>query len=189
MKNALAKIQPIAVERIFLDLSNPRHEPYKTEAEVIEFLCREEQVYSLARDIAKIGINPLEIFAVIPANKKGTRAQSFVVAEGNRRMCALKLLDDPDLAPAKYRKDFTKLSEESVNIPEVPVIVFEDEAELNLWLERIHGGVQGGVGWKPWNPEQKTRHIGDRKNVLAQSVLDYAEKKGFIFPPNIAKES
>ena len=180
MKNALAKIQPIPVERIFLDLSNPRHEPYKTEAEVIEYLCREEQVYSLARDIAKIGINPLEIFAVIPADKKSGRTQSFVVAEGNRRMCALKLLDDPDLAPAKYRKDFTKLSEESVSIPEVPGIVFEDETELNLWLERIHGGVQGGVGRKPWSPEQKTRHIGDRKNVLAQTVLDYAEKKEFI---------
>jgi hypothetical protein len=180
MKKVLAKIQPILVERIFLDLSNPRHEPYKTEAEVIEYLCREEQVYSLARDIAKIGINPLEIFAVIPLDKKSARTQSFVVAEGNRRMCALKLLNDPDLAPAKYRKDFTKLSEESVKIPEVPGIVFEDEAELNLWLERLHGGVQGGVGRKPWSPEQKTRHIGDRKNVLAQSVLDYAEKKGFI---------
>jgi hypothetical protein len=158
MKNALAKIQPIPVERIFLDLSNPRHEPYKTEAEVIEYLCRQEQVYSLARDIAKIGMNPLEIFAVIPADKT-SRTQSFVVAEGNRRMCALKLLDDPDLAPAKYRKDFTKLSEDSVKISEVPGIVFEDEAELSLWLERIHGGVQGGVGRKPWNPEQKTRHI------------------------------
>jgi hypothetical protein len=180
MKNALTKIQPIPVERIFLDLSNPRHEPYKTEAEVIEYLCREEQVHSLARDISKIGINPLEIFAVIPADRKSGRAQSFIVAEGNRRMCALKLLDDPDLAPAKYRKDFTKLSEESVKISEVPGIVFEDETELNLWKERIHGGVQGGVGRKPWNPEQKTRHIGDRKNVLAQTVLDYAEQKGFI---------
>ena len=106
MKDALAAIQPIPVERIFLDLSNPRHEPYKTEAEVIEYLCREEQVYSLARDIAKIGINPLEICAVIPVNKKSARTQLFVVAEGNRRMCALKLLDDPDLAPAKYRKRF-----------------------------------------------------------------------------------
>lgn len=128
-----------------------------------------------------MGINPLEIFAVIRAEKKGSKAtQSFIVAEGNRRMCALKLLDDPDLAPAKFRKDFTKLSEEAVRIPEVSGIVFEDETELDLWLERIHGGVQGGVGRKPWSPEQKTRHIGDRKNVLAQTVLDYAEKKGFI---------
>src|SRR5262249_15543015 len=30
------------------------------------------------------------------------------------------------------------------------------------------------------NAEQKTRHIGDKKNVLAQTVLDYAEKRAFI---------
>jgi hypothetical protein len=182
MNNAVANAQPIPVDRIFLDLVNPRHEPYKTEAEVIEYLCREEYVYALAKDISKIGLNPLELFAVIPLEKKkGNRtAQSYLVAEGNRRMCALKLLNDPDLAPAKLRKDFRSLADNSPKIVDVLGVVFENKDEVDSWLDRIHGGVQGGIGRKPWNAEQKTRHIGDKKNVLAQAVLDYAEKKGLI---------
>ena len=174
--------QSISVDRIFLDLKNPRHVPYKSEAEVIDYLCRNEHVYALAKDMATIGLNPLEMFALVPLDvkqKKGPAAR-FVVAEGNRRLCAIKLLNDPDLAPANLRKDFRKLSESSLSFPEVPAIVFDDQAKVEAWLERIHGGIQGGIGRKPWSSEQKTRHLGDRKNVLAQAVMDYAEDRGFI---------
>jgi len=109
----VANTQIVTVDRIFLDLSNPRHKPYKNEAEVIEYLCREEYVYQLARDIANIGLNPLELFALIPLEKRAKGATaSYTVAEGNRRMCAIKLLHDPDLAPAKQRKGFQKASRE-----------------------------------------------------------------------------
>jgi hypothetical protein len=181
MKNAVANAQPISVDRIFLDLSNPRHKPYETQSEVIEYLCRAEYVYELAKDIAKVGLNPLELFAVIPLPGSGRRAAtSYLVAEGNRRMCALKLLHDPELAPASLRKDFIKLAEKSPEFDEVLGVVFSDKAQVDTWLDRIHGGLQGGIGRKTWNAEQKTRHTGDKKNVVAQSVLDYAEKKGFI---------
>ena len=183
MKLSVASAQRMSVDRIFLDLANPRHEPYETEAEVIEYLCHEEYVYELAKDICNIGLNPLEIFAVIPSDSAGSRSpKSYVVAEGNRRMCALKLLNDPDLAPAKFRKDFEKLAEKAPIIDEVLGVVFADKSKVDVWLDRIHGGVQGGIGRKPWNPEQKTRHIGDKKNLLAQAVLDYAEDKDFISP-------
>jgi len=58
--------------------------------------------------------------------------------------------------------------------------LFNDGTEVDAWLERIHGGPQGGIGRKPWNAEQKTRHLGDKKNALAQAVLDYSEQCGFI---------
>lgn len=181
MKNAVANAQPISVDRIFLDLNNPRHKPYETQSEVIEYLCRAEYVYELAKDIAKVGLNPLELFAVIPLPGSGRRtAASYVVAEGNRRMCALKLLHDPELAPASLRKDFVKLAEKSPEFDEVLGVVFNDKPQVDTWLDRIHGGLQGGIGRKTWNAEQKTRHTGDKKNVVAQNVLDYAERKGFI---------
>jgi len=99
--------QSISVDRIFLDLHNPRHKPYSSEAEVIEYLCRYESVYALAKDMSEIGLNPLELFALISLDTKGkiTKSTPFMVAEGNRRMCAIKLLNDPDLAPTKLRKD------------------------------------------------------------------------------------
>lgn len=95
-------------------------------------------------------------------------------------MCALKLLHDPELAPTSLRKDFAKLAEKAPALHEVFGVVFTDKKRVDTWLERIHGGLQGGIGRKPWNAEQKTRHIGDKKNIVAQRVLDYAEKKGFI---------
>ncbi len=62
-------------------------------------------------------------------------------------MCAIKLLNDPDLAPTKLRKDFLKLAEGSAHtFSEVPAIIFKDGTEVDVWLERIHGGPQGGIG-------------------------------------------
>ncbi len=180
MSNPVASVQTVSVDRIFLDLANPRHKPYKTEAEVIEYLCREEYVFALAKDIVRLGLNPLELFALIPLGKEKGPRRTFMVAEGNRRMCAIKLLHDPDLAPAKLRKDFAKLAQEAPDVADVLGVEFRDKEQVDIWLERIHGGVQGGIGRKPWNAEQKTRHIGDKKNILAQRVLDYAENRRFI---------
>jgi hypothetical protein len=56
---------PVPVGRIFLDLDNPRHVPFTSEDEVIEYLCDKEDVWPLARDITNIGLNPLERFALV----------------------------------------------------------------------------------------------------------------------------
>ncbi|MBI1822568.1 MAG: hypothetical protein HYR80_00395, partial [Nitrospirae bacterium] len=183
IKHQLVDAKIISVDRIFLNLENPRHKPYQSEAEVIEYLCRDEYVYELAKDISKHGLNPLELFALIPLDGKKDKQRavaSYTVAEGNRRMCAIRLLNDPDRAPTKQRKAFEKLAEKSPKISEVLAVIFDDKNAVDIWLDRIHGGLQGGIGRKPWNAEQKTRHIGDKKNILAQVVLDYAEKNHLI---------
>ena len=79
----------VEVDRIFLDQDNPRHKPYDTQSEVIEYLCTHESILSLARDIVAHGLNPIEQFALIPDDNAGDDASTFVVAEGNRRICAL----------------------------------------------------------------------------------------------------
>lgn len=174
------KINTIAVDRIFLDQENPRHEPYQNQSEVIDYLCKDEYVFELAKDISKHGLNPLELFALIPQGEKTGKNASYNVAEGNRRMCAIKLLNDPELAPANKRKEFEKLAEQAENISEIQAVIFDNKDDVNLWLDRIHGGVQGGIGRKSWNAEQKTRHLGDKKNILAQYILDYAAEKKLI---------
>lgn len=179
-------LEEIEIGRIFLDSENPRHVPQETQPQVIEHLCKHEAVLQLAWDIAKHGTNPMERFAVYPAANGNSDDDSppdaYVVVEGNRRLCALKILDDPDLAPAAYRKQFAAIRTVRPAIATVPCIVFpdKDDHELRLWRERIHGGEQGGVGRRPWNAEQKTRHTGADKNKVAQAVLDYAEKRGLI---------
>lgn len=180
MSDAL-NMRPIEVARIFLDLENPRHDPYEDEAQVIDYLCRYENIFPLAKDIAQNGLNPLELLAVIPeSDDEGGGKATYTVAEGNRRLCALKLLDDPDRAPPKLRKPFEDLNEQWESIDELTCIVFPDRETVRMWLSRIHEGEQGGVGRKKWNADQTARHSGRTKNKVALAILDYAETQGFV---------
>ncbi len=176
----MAQYIDVPISRIFLYLQNPRHEPKDTEAQVIEHLCREEDVYPLARDIAKFGLNPLERFALILDNNSTGSIKNYFVPEGNRRMCAIKLLNDPDLAPPNLRKNFERLSQTWEPIATVVAVVFDTVEDVRHWLERIHMGPQGGIGRKSWDSEQKTRFDGGNKNKVAQAFLDYAQAKGIV---------
>ncbi|SED93174.1 hypothetical protein SAMN05519104_4778 [Rhizobiales bacterium GAS188] len=174
------RLDSVPVGRIFLNLSNPRHVEFETEGQAIAFLCDNEYVHPLARDIVMHGLNPLENFAVIPVDKRNAAAGYYIV-EGNRRFCALKLLSDPDLAPAKLRKSFQKLSDEwDAPLKTVPAVLFPTLDDVKVWLDRIHGGLQGGIGRKEWNAEQKTRAHGENKNKAAQALLDYAQDSNMI---------
>ncbi len=169
--------KPVPISRIFLDLKNPRHIELQTEAEAIEYLCDKEEVWALARDITKIGLNPLERIALIPI--KGQK-NAYVMAEGNRRLCALKLLADPDRAPAKFRKSFASLAKQSIAPQEFYAVEFSDDEEVRPWLERLHNGAYEGRGRRQWNAEQSQRYSGSNKNKVAQGFLDYAVAEGLI---------
>ncbi|MBC7767456.1 MAG: hypothetical protein H7124_01575 [Phycisphaerales bacterium] len=168
--------------RIFLALDNPRHEPAKSEAEAIAELCNKEDVLPLARDIAKHGLNPLERFGLIakPRNRGGG-PPTYHVFEGNRRMCALKLLNDPELAPQNYKKKFAEIAETAeYAFSSVPVAIFQDQETVDHWLERIHNGPQGGIGRLNWDADQKQRHYGGSKNRTGLALIDYAAGRGMI---------
>lgn len=143
-------------------------------------LCHHESILSLARDIAVHGLNPIEQFALISDENAGEGPTTFVVAEGNRRICALKLLHDPDLAPAKLRNGFAQAANGWAGIGPLPSVVFEDRDAVDLWLTRIHDGEQGGIGRRKWSADQSARHTGSDKDKLALTILDYAERKGLI---------
>ena len=165
----------IDVDRVFLDLLNPRHDPYEDQDAAIYYLCHKERVLPLAVDIINHGLNPLELFAVIAEGD-----DAFFAAEGNRRLCAIKLLNDPDLAPAELRKDFDKASKKWTPIDKLFAMVFSDRDEVKLWLDRIHAGFAEGRGRRQWNAEQKARNSGYSKNDLAQLVLDAGQDREFI---------
>tara|TARA_R110002073_G_scaffold199017_1_gene358152 strand:- start:1016 stop:2287 length:1272 start_codon:yes stop_codon:yes gene_type:complete len=175
------ELEEIEVGQISLDLENPRHEKYDTQEDVIAFLVKNESIKRLTRDIVENGLNPLDPFGLIKVkSKKGSKRPRYTVEEGNRRICSLKLLHDPDLAPPKDRAYFQQLSDDWSPINSILAVVFNSSQEFNLWKMRIHAGVQDGMGRKPWSPEQKTRHTGNPKNLEALHLLDYAQSKGFI---------
>lgn len=78
----------VSLRRIYLDNSNPRHDPIENEPEIIQHLLEKENVKPLAKHIAQAaGTSPLERIAVIPHHKI---PNAYIAAEGNRRVCAIK---------------------------------------------------------------------------------------------------
>ncbi len=170
-----AATEMVDFDKVSLDLENPRHDPYGDEEEAIEYLCENEDVLALAKDIVAHGLNPLELFGLLRDDSGG-----YIVAEGNRRFCALMLLNDPELAPARFKKDFEKLAAKWTDIDQVFGVTFDDREEVKLWLDRIHAGYNEGRGRRSWNAEQKARNSGYSKNDLAQIILDLGQERGFI---------
>lgn len=172
----------VRLDQLFLAMDNPRHEEVGGEPEAIEKLCGTEDIDALARDIAHHGVNPAERLILYPVDESEMPGEntSYFVAEGNRRVCAMKLLKDPDLAPAGIRQSISTSSKVWTAPESLDAVVIRDKNRRNHWLQRIHDGVQGGRGRKPWDSEQKTRFFGGSRNVLAQMLMDYAEKRGII---------
>lgn len=178
-------MQEINVLDIYLDPENPRHESTKEQDKIIELLLT-EQVLPLAKDIAKNGTNPLELMGVFKDD-----SGRYIALEGNRRLCALTLLNDPNLAPSNYKKQFQELSKEHSIPSTISAVVFESRESANIWLERRHTGQQGGIGVKDWNPSQQTRFNTRNQraddNALALGLIEYASKQGLISESDVKK--
>ncbi len=178
-------IKEVDVSRIYLANENPRHDPIDTEPEIIHHLIAKEHVKPLARHIAKAGsTSPLERIAVV-AHPKVKNA--YIAAEGNRRICALKLLADPDKADSEANKKyFRELSEEMDTPPSmIEAVVFRDLQTARPWMSLRHEGEQGGVGTRPWDANQKARfnaQAGNAQNpnIQASLLIDYARNQKLL---------
>lgn len=169
----------VRVALIYMDRDNPRHEPMDGDPEMIAHLLQHEGVRALAKDIATKGsLNPLDMMALVPHPKiKG----SFIPAEGNRRVCALKLLEDPDRAPTETDKKYFRSLRDMMPKPikQIEARVFKNKTDARPWVSIRHEGEQGGIGTKKWNAEQKARFNmegSERANPNAQAaqLLEYA---------------
>lgn len=145
-----ASISPLD---IVLDRDNPRInvEADDKELDIIRKLIKYEEVQDLARKIATTGLLAGE--RIIVVQEKG----QWVVLEGNRRICACKLLLSPNLVPTECRKTFPKLSTawEIARIDKVPADVAPDRksAEPILTLRHTESGV------RKWKPVARMRRV------------------------------
>lgn len=175
----------IAISHLHLDLQNPRHEVVDSEGEAITHLCGNDNVLELATDIAARGaLSPLDSLGVIP--QEGNPGH-YVALEGNRRVCALILLADPERAPTPaLRSQFQRISQRNKAPRKISVHVFENRSAAAEWIELRHLGEQGGVGTRVWSPTQQARAAGTnartsaQANKLALDVLDQLVKVGLL---------
>lgn len=145
-----------------LDPTNPRHPEFESQREIIEWMTSGsgrigEKLVTLAKDIARFGLNPSDRVMVVPDDKEKGQ---FTVLEGNRRLTAVKLLNDPDIAPTnQWKKRFSKLRPSDYSpIRRISCTMFDDEEMAFHFVELRHLGESGGAGIVPWEAEQKARH-------------------------------
>lgn len=175
----------VRIAHVFLDNQNPRHDPIDSEPEIIAYLLKHESIKPLARSISKLGsTSPLERIAVTPHPKVTDR---YVSAEGNRRICALKLLADPSKAGSEANKKYFKdLADAMGGAPKTAdAVIFNSMSEARPWLSLRHEGPQGGAGVRAWNSGQKARFnmqggTISNPNVQATLLRDYAKKHSLI---------
>ncbi len=148
----------LRVTDLLLNVENPRFEPVEHQTQAIQSMIDDqgEKLIELARHIAKNGLNPMEIILVQPSGKH------WLVREGNRRVTALKLLNEPELIPEskqKYKHIFSALSKSVDNtiLDNIFCVVASDEESINEWILLKHTGENRGVGTVSWSAQQTSR--------------------------------
>lgn len=178
-------IKKVNVSRIYLDNDNPRHDPIENEPEIISYLIKNEHVKRLARHIAEAGsTSPLERIGIVPHPKV---RNAYIAAEGNRRLCAIKLLADPDKADTEANKRYFRNLATGMEalIDSFEAVIFDTHQEARRWVSLRHEGEQGGVGTLAWNSLQKTRFNaqeggGSNPNIQASLLMEYARKSELL---------
>ncbi len=149
------QIALFGLSELQLNPDNDRHGPLKDEASAIQWLLsnRSAHMRALADDLAK----SKRLYEPPLIRADGTM---HVVFDGNRRVCCLKLLLDPKLAPSEsWNEFFSGLGSKEVTDEAFSRIECEVEADLAMideLLYRRHTGSQDGVGRSQWDPEGKS---------------------------------
>ena len=82
--------------------------------------------------------------------------------EGNRRITALKLVNEPNLVPKQYsklKKEFQKLNAIANNsiFENIPCVATRERDLANEWIRLKHTGENAGAGTVNWNSHQTGR--------------------------------
>ena len=146
--------EKINIDKLKFDKNNPRL-PQKLignekEADVIDYMLRNGNILELMKSIAETGYSDAEPLLVV----LDMADDKYIVVEGNRRLTAIKLLNNPKLAKVR-RESISEIITEADIIPEdVPVIVYDRREEVLDYL-----GYRHITGVKDWGPLEKARYL------------------------------
>ncbi|MFA6729925.1 MAG: hypothetical protein WC152_03500 [Candidatus Izemoplasmatales bacterium] len=156
---ANTEIKQFAITQLLLNSTNPRFDPVQHQVETIEAMLKDQgdKLVVLAKHIVANGLNPAELIIVQPKDNN-----QWVIREGNRRITALKILNQPTLIPdayAKIKRDIKDLSNSTNNdlFKNINCVVINDEKVINEWIRLKHTGQNEGAGVVSWDTLQSSR--------------------------------
>lgn len=168
-------IQPeykkINLSELKLDSGNPRlpksmhGKPVK---DILAYMLLDASLIELMLAIGENDFFPGEQLLVVKeADEK------YKVIEGNRRLSALMLLSNPELADVQVTKIQKVIEECKFKPTEIPCLVFETESEIHNYL-----GYRHITGIKEWRLLEKARYLhGLRINNFSVLNLDQASRE------------
>lgn len=183
----------IAISSLLISTDNPRFEIVPNQREAISVMVKNQgsKLIKLAKDILEFGLNPTKYICVTP-NPHGSG--QYIVLEGNRRITALKILNNPaivDEHQAGFLKSMKKLSETFHKKPmtDIACAVFPDTESALRWIELEHTGENEGVGVVDWDGQQRARFDKKVKGVtpLALQALELMQRSAHT--PKKVKDS
>ncbi|MGG3939535.1 hypothetical protein [Anoxybacillus kestanbolensis] len=155
------KFKTINIDKIHVNILNPRYEPQEDELKEMDLIVSQGKILELIKDIAQYGLDPSENLIVSYDEKLGV----YVADEGNRRVTAVKILNDPDITPHftknrdKFIRQVKKIKEKFSysNIKEINCVIIDDEGIKHHFIELKHTGENKGAGRLNWDTESKVR--------------------------------
>ncbi|MDR0768780.1 MAG: hypothetical protein LBE71_02590 [Dysgonamonadaceae bacterium] len=155
------QIKNIPVTNLKLDLYNPRlpkSKQGKDEKSVMEFMLLEAATLELMDAIGENDFFAGELLLVVPDEKE---EEKYIVIEGNRRLTAVLLLNNPDLTTVK--KIATKeIADNAKFKPQIlPCLEFNSRNEILKYLGFIHI-----TGKKSWRLLEKARYLYELRNDI-----------------------
>jgi len=155
MQESTPEYKKIPYENLVLDRENPRIPKSRrdniSEAEIIEFMLLEAATLELMIAIGENGFFAGEQLLVVK-NENG----KYTVVEGNRRLTAVKLLHEPELARHVQKSKIARIiAEVKVSpITEIPCLVFNSKEVILKYL-----GFRHITGVKSWRMLEKARYL------------------------------
>lgn len=146
------EIQYFPLNNLIFDPKNPRLPPEvnpNNEQSIIEYMVREANLLELMQSIFENGYFHSEPLLVAP-----TKKEQFIVVEGNRRLAALKLLENPDLSRVKQNSIKEIISSKEWTTEKIPCIVHNKRDDILNYL-----GYRHITGVKSWGPLEKARYL------------------------------
>ncbi len=173
-------LKMIPLRLLELNRRNPRHGSVgdmADEQEVIDYLLDSESILGLAEHILTHGLSDTDILAVTGQSKN-----AYTVLEGNRRVCALKVLSNPRLAKGVGQQQLYKklLDNGDAAVPKkVECRIYKSSEDFDVWMDLKHSSNQPAAR-KNWSSSQKAIYDLSSPDRLATQLLTFARERGMI---------
>lgn len=165
------EVKRIRTSDLSFDPQNPRFyrlNKVTTDEAVIEEMLDDEGVQDLMASIGQKGYFEGEPILVTVENSK------LIVVEGNRRLAAVKLLNQEILPPARRRASVEMLRNEAIVAPpiELPCIEYPSRRDVLRYL-----GYRHITGIKEWDSLSKARYLASLRDEFYQDKSQQEQSK------------